>query len=283
MVNRILYMFLALLLCAPAYALELDSNSDDLIDAVYVDAYTQDAVDTLLLTKQEALSEYSQAVAEALTSQDLGLMTPLRTSQAIAAYLKDNYGYGTALSADPQSGEWVGQIAFFGGYTASYDPASQHDDGYDGAYWAVCTQTGTPGTWKATLRIDGTVPYTGTQYKTWVFDPAAICNGTFDGLALITANGATTVEGWKITFIDADPTTEITNIALKRADSHPARSNNASMDTLTTVNGVASELTEANINSGTAVADGKVIYLEFATPYTETGHQVKLELWFRNE
>ena len=282
MVKKLLILF-AVLLCLSGVAIaaqELDADSDGLIDAGLVDAYTKDAMDTTLEGVQPDISEYTQEVAEAGTSQTEGVMTPLRARQLTAAYLKDIYGYGTPLAAEPD--EYVGMVVLAEGYTASWDPADQHADGYDGAYWAVCTATGTPGTWKATLRIDGTMPYTGTQYKTWVFDPAAVCAGAFDGLALITANGATSVEKWKITFIDADPTTEL-DIDLKRADSHPGRANSAVMDVLDTTSGTATEATEANINSDAAVATGKVIYLQFGTAYTETGHQVQFELWFRNE
>lgn len=284
MVKKLLILFAALL-CLSGVAIaaqELDADSDDIIDASLIDAYTQDAVDTLLNGYQLDISEYTQEVAEAGTSQTEGVMTPLRARQLTAAYLKDVYGFGTPLDAEPD--EYVGMVVLAEGYTASWDPADQHADGYDGAYWAVCTQTGTPGEWKATLRIDGTVPNTGTQYKSWTFDPKAVCDGAFDGLALITANGATTIEKWKMTFVDAAPTINL-DIDLKYADSHPGRANSPEtpMDVLNTSGGASSETTEANINEGTAVATGKVIYLEFGTAYTETGHQVQFEMWFRNE
>lgn len=276
---------LAFFVASPAIAddFELSTGEENVIDSSLIDAYTKDAMDTMLEGVQPDISEYTQEVAEAGTSQDEGVMTPLRARQLTAAYLKDVYGFGTPLDAEPD--EYVGMVVLAEGYTASWDPADQHADGYDGAYWAVCTATGTPGTWKATLRIDGTVPNTGTKRASWTFDPKSVCDGAWDGFALMPADGATTIEGWKITFTDAAPTTQITGMTLMYADSHPGRANASSpaMDTITTSSGSASELTEANINGGVAVADGKEIYLLFATPYTEVGHQVKIDIWYRNE
>jgi len=51
------------------------------------------------------------------------------------------------------------------------------------------------------------------------------------------------------------------------------------MDALDTTAGVSSESTPANINSGAAVANGKILYLEFGTAYTEANHQCIFELW----
>jgi len=52
---------------------------------------------------------------------------------------------------------------------------------------------------------------------------------------------------------------------------------------LATTAGVASEDTDANINSGNAIANGKVIYIDFPTAYTDTGEQCIFELWFHME
>jgi hypothetical protein len=59
--------------------------------------------------------------------------------------------------------------------------------------------------------------------------------------------------------------------------------NSAVVDALDTTNGAATEDTDANINSGAAVATGKVLYLEFGTAYTETTHQVIFQIWYHNE
>lgn len=116
---------------------------------------------------------------------------------------------------------------------------------------------------------------------TTTFDPKAVCDGTFDGLFLRTvgddAPNGLVITAWKLSF-EADPTTEI-DLDLMRADAFIGRANSAVMDVLDTTAGASSESTAANINSGAAVANGKVIYLAFGTAYTEANHQCIFELW----
>ena len=85
------------------------------------------------------------------------------------------------------------------------------------------------------------------------------------------------IDEWKLSF-EADPTTEA-DIDLKYADAFIGVANAAEMDDLATTNGAASEDTAGNINAGAAVANGKVMYLQFDSAYTETGHQVIFEAW----
>ena len=119
-------------------------------------------------------------------------------------------------------------------------------------------------------------------HKTWSFDPDAVCDGDVDRLFLMTvgdeAASGIIIDEWKVSF-EADPTTEA-DLDLKYADAFIGVANAAVIDVLDTTNGVASEDTDANINSGNAVANGKVMYLEFGTAYTETGHQIIVELWY---
>jgi hypothetical protein len=64
--------------------------------------------------------------------------------QAIADFLADNgLAVESALTAEP-AGEHVGQIVLAD--NDNWDPA-----GVSGttAYWAICTSTGSPGTWVA--------------------------------------------------------------------------------------------------------------------------------------
>lgn len=116
---------------------------------------------------------------------------------------------------------------------------------------------------------------------TWSFNPKAVCDGTIDRLFLMTlgddAPNGFVVTAWKLSF-DADPTTEI-DLDLKRADAYIGVANSAVMDVLDTTAGVSSESTVANINSGAAVANGKVMYLEFGTAYTTDNLQCIFELW----
>lgn len=115
-----------------------------------------------------------------------------------------------------------------------------------------------------------------------VFDPKAVCDGTYDGIALFDVgpdcpNGFK-VTSWSCKFIDGDPTTEL-DFDLMRADSHPTRANSAVMDVLDTTAGASAETTAANINSDAVVANGKVVYATFGTAYTEANHQVQLQVW----
>ena len=114
------------------------------------------------------------------------------------------------------------------------------------------------------------------------FDPKAVCDGAVDRLFLMTvgdhAPNGLVVTAWKLSF-EADPTTEV-DLDLKRADAFIGVANSAVMDVLDTTSGVSSESTTANINSGAAVANGKIIYLEFGTTYTETTHQLIFEMWY---
>lgn len=119
------------------------------------------------------------------------------------------------------------------------------------------------------------------KYSSWTFDPKAVCDGDVDRLFLMSAHGGNgiKIKAWKISF-QADPTTEL-DLDLKRADAWIGVANAAVMDVLDTTSGVASESNEANINSDTVVAEGKVIYLEFGTAYTATGQQVIFEMWYK--
>jgi hypothetical protein len=117
------------------------------------------------------------------------------------------------------------------------------------------------------------------------FDPDAVCDGDVDRLFLFTvgddAPHGIIIDEWKVSF-QADPTTEA-DLDLKRADAFIGVANAAVIDVLDTTAGVASEDTDANINAGAAVANGKVIYLEFGTAYTATGQQIIFEMWYHRE
>lgn len=113
------------------------------------------------------------------------------------------------------------------------------------------------------------------------FNPKAVCDGTIDRLFLMTVgpefpNGLK-ITRWNVSF-DADPTTEA-DLDFKRADAFIGVANAAVVDVLDTTAGVSSETTAANINSDTAVANGKVLYLEFGTAYTADNLQIIFEFW----
>ncbi len=115
----------------------------------------------------------------------------------------------------------------------------------------------------------------------WSFNPKAVCDGTIDRLFLMTV-GPDFPNGLKITrwncSFDADPATEA-DLDFKRADAFIGVGSSAVMDVLDTTAGVSSETTAANINSGNAVANGKVIYLEFGTAYAVDNLQMIFEFW----
>lgn len=123
------------------------------------------------------------------------------------------------------------------------------------------------------------------HHQVWVFDPKAVCDGSVDRLFLMTigpdAPKGITITRWNLSF-EADPTTEV-DLDLKRADAFIGVANSAVMDVLDTTAGASSETAAANINSGAVVANGKVVYLEFGTAYTETGHQCIFEMWWEVE
>jgi hypothetical protein len=130
--------------------------------------------------------------------------------------------------------------------------------------------------------ISGEASLSLIQHRAWVFDPDAVCDGAIDRLFLMTigdqAPEGIIIDEWKLSF-EADPTTEV-DLDLKYADAFIGVAGATVIDALDTTNGVSSEDTDANINGGAAIANGKVIYLEFGTAYTETGHQIIFELWY---
>jgi hypothetical protein len=133
--------------------------------------------------------------------------------------------------------------------------------------------------------ISGEAAVSIIQHRTWSFDPKAVCDGAVDRLFLMTvgddAPEGITIDEWKVSF-EADPTTEVA-LDFKSADAFIGVANAAVLDVLDTTAGVSSEDTDANINSGSAVANAKVLYLEFGTAYTETNHQIVFEIWYHAE
>ena len=57
----------------------------------------------------------------------------------------------------------------------------------------------------------------------------------------------------------------------------------ADIDEIDTTNGVSSEDTDANINAGAAVANGKVIYIGFDADPEGTCVQMIFEMWYHSE
>jgi hypothetical protein len=110
---------------------------------------------------QQDLDVPSEAQVEDRTSTTEYVLTPQRMGQAIADFLKDNgVAVESALTAEP-AGEHVGQIVLAD--NDNWDPA-----GVSGttAYWAICTSTGSPGTWVAFLSVAGSLIVSGIDTPT---------------------------------------------------------------------------------------------------------------------
>jgi len=143
----------------------------------------------------------------------------------------------------------------------------------------ICFHSGANG------EISGEAALSLIYHISAVFDPDAICDGDVDRVFLFTLGDdfpeGIIIDEWKFSF-EADPTTDA-DIDLKWASAFIGVADADVIDVLDTSDGVSSEDTDANINSGDAIAAGKVIYLEFGTAYTETGHQCIFDMWFHIE
>lgn len=89
------------------------------------------------------------------------------------------------------------------------------------------------------------------------------------------------IDEWKLS-CNVDPDVEI-NADLRYADAWIGLANAADIDEIDTTNGVSTEDTDANINSGSAVANGKVVYIGFDADPEGTCVQMSFEMWFHGE
>jgi hypothetical protein len=132
-----------------------------------------------------------------------------------------------------------------------------------------------------TTFISGVLPPSTVCLARVTFDPKAVCDGSTDILPLFKvgpdAPNGVVITSWGLSF-DEDPTTEA-DIDLKRADAFIGLANSAVIDAMDTTAGVSSETVAANINSGAAIAVGKVVYASFGTAYTEANHKCILEIF----
>jgi hypothetical protein len=89
------------------------------------------------------------------------------------------------------------------------------------------------------------------------------------------------IDEWKVS-CNVDPDVEM-DLDLKYADAFIGLANAAVIDVLDTTNGTSSEDTDANINAGAAVANGKVVYLSFGADPEGTAVQMIFEMWYHGE
>ncbi len=134
--------------------------------------------------------------------------------------------------------------------------------------------------------ISGEVAIPLIQHVTKSFDPVTLGNATLRRLPVFLSIGDDAPEGiiiteWKVSF-DANPTDEL-EFDLKRADAFIGVANAAVVDVLDTTDGASTEDTNANINGGAAIANGKCLYLEQDAVYAETGHVVTVDIWYYTE
>jgi hypothetical protein len=92
------------------------------------------------------------------------------------------------------------------------------------------------------------------------------------------APGGIIIDEWKLS-CNVDPDVEI-DADLRYADAWIGLANAADIDEIDTTNGTSSEDTDSNINSGNAVANGKVIYIGFDADPEGTCTQMIFEMWF---
>lgn len=146
----------------------------------------------------------------------------------------------------------------------------------------LCLHSGSNG------EISGEVALSLIYHISAVFDPDAVCDSDVNRLPLFIVGDdfpeGLIIDEWHLSF-EADPTTEFGagETLLKYADAQIGVANTQTIDDLATSAGVASEDTDANINSGNAIPNGKFIYVDFPTAYTETGHICCLNIWFHAE
>jgi hypothetical protein len=154
-------------------------------------------------------------------------------------------------------------------------------DGQVIVYNGITGKSGKKNTDTGSARVNGGVLTAVPLHYSWSFNPKAVCDGTIDRLFLMRIgpdlpNGLK-ITRWNVSF-DADPATQA-DLDFKRADAFIGVANSAVIDVLDTTAGVSSETTEANINGDVAVANGKVLYLEFGTAYTTDALQICFEFW----
>jgi hypothetical protein len=89
------------------------------------------------------------------------------------------------------------------------------------------------------------------------------------------------IDEWKVS-CNVDPDVEM-NADLRYADAWIGLANAADIDEIDTTNGTSSEDTDANINSGNAVAAGKVIYIGFDGDPEGTAVQMNFMMIFHAE
>ncbi len=90
-----------------------------------------------------------------------------------------------------------------------------------------------------------------------------------------------TIDEWKCS-CNVDPDVEI-EANLRYANAWIGKAGSAIIDIIDTTNGTSSEDTDANINGGVAVANGKVIYLQFDADPEGTCEQMIFEMWYHAE
>jgi hypothetical protein len=196
------------------------------------------------------------------------------------------------------AGSWNGVTTIAPSKNAIHDWGSTFDTDFDGKPDLIDSAAGS-----STLGAAGAISVNTTNLQVGIhngtkevaiplvqrfaitFDPKAVCDGAVDRLFLMRVGDwapfGITIRKWYVSF-EADPTTEA-DLDLKRADAFIGVANSAVMDVLDTTTGASSETTAANINSGAVVANGKVIYLEFGTAYTETTHQIIVSIEYEIE
>lgn len=118
-------------------------------------------------------------------------------------------------------------------------------------------------------------------HKEKVLDPGSWYNSDTEIFIMTVGDNAPNgiiIDEWKCS-CNVDPDTEI-DADLRYADAWIGLANAADIDEIDTTNGVSSEDTDSNINGGSAVSNGKVIYIGFDADPEGTCTQMIFEMWY---
>ena len=165
------------------------------------------------------------------------------------------------------------------------------DDGDANGIFLQCNDNN--GHMKAKIAAEGSISNTyptevadgalvhGLKHLSVVCDPGSFYDSDAELFIMTVGDDAPNgiiIDEWKVSF-NLNPDVEL-NADLRYADAFIGLANAADIDEIDTTDGVSSEDTDANINGGTAIANGKVIYIGFDADPEGTGTQLIVELWF---
>ena len=134
--------------------------------------------------------------------------------------------------------------------------------------------------WDGSPEIAGAVTHTEIKHFTASFDPGAWYDSDTELFAFEVGDdmpNGIIIDEWKVS-CNVDPDVEM-DLDLKYADDWINLANPVLIDVLDTTNGLSSEDTDANINSGNPVPNGKCVYFSFGADPEGTATQLHIDMW----